>query len=601
MRTTTRHYCPAALVLAWVVALAVLPYAVPPVWGQSTGAVDVSARAKVAAEDWARRLLKSFPESVRRASDEDKRITFQPLDPRDVTLGGRQRRLVYGWMLGALREAGEIGLFTVTDPRQHAAVARALENTGVENWSEAYMAAFRKHPTRIHLLCSSTPDARGLRLDCTARDTTNPTTTLGSASVRFRGEWLGAPLGLDQALEAVAGDVVRNLRGRLGAVSVVDQRVRRESRLAKYVADALEHRVVAQRAARPASSPVGGDQIREPVYELKGKLSFPGDRVELQVMVYFNDRPVNAVVEYATVESVARVERGLDSGGGVAPRQVFRDCDVCPEMVVMPPGEYMMGSPAGEKGRGKDEGPRRRVRIGAKLAVGRYEVTRREYAAFVKEAGRGAPGNCWVADGTLDKWRQDPGRSWRSPGFVQGERHAVVCVSWEDARAYARWLTTKTGKRYRLLSEAEWEYAARAGTATSRYWGDGAVAQCGHANGADAAFGERYGAGEPRRLSCRDRAVHTAEVGSHGANGFLLSDMLGNVWEWVEDCLHKDYAGAPDDGTAWVQGGDCGKRMLRGGSWYTHSGVLRSAARGSDAPESRNFDAGFRVARELGL
>ena len=501
-------------------------------------------------------------------------------------------------MLGALREAGKIGLFTVTDPRQHAAVARALENTGVENWFEAYEAALGKHRTRIQLSCRSTSEARGLRLDCTASDTTN-LTPLGSASVRFRGEWLGAPLRLDTALEAVAGDVARNLRGRLGAVSIVDQRVRRESRLAKYVADTLEHRVVAQRAARPAWSPVGGDEIREPVYELKGKLLFLADRVELQVMVYSNDRPVNAVMEYATVESVASVERGLYPGAGLAPRQVFRDCDLCPEMVVIPPGEYIIGSPAEEKGRGGDEGPRRRVRIGAKLAVGRYEVTRREYAAFVKETGSGAAGNCWVADGGLDKWRQDPGRSWQSPGFVQGERHPVVCVSWEDARAYARWLSAKTGQRYRLLSEAEWEYAARAGTATSRYWGDGAAAQCRHANGADAAFGEQYGASKRRRVSCPDGGVHTAEVGSHGANGFLLSDMLGNVWEWVEDCSHEDYAGAPDDGTAWIQGGDCGMRMLRGGSWYAHSGLLRSAARGRDAPENRNFDSGLRVAREL--
>ena len=257
-----------------------------------------------------------------------------------------------------------------------------------------------------------------------------------------------------------------------------------------------------------------------------------------------------------------------------------------------------MGSPAGERWRGSNEGPLHEVRITKKLAVGRYEVMRREYGAFVKETGRKTAEGCWVGDGSTKNWGLDATRSWRSPGFIQGERHPVVCVSWEDARAYAKWLSKKTDKTYRLLSEAEWEYAARAGTHTSRYWGDGPKGQCKHANGADAAFGKAYGREPPRVLSCRDGSAHTAGVESYGANAWRLSDMLGNVWEWVEDCSHGDYRGAPADGSAWVSERACETRVVRGGSWYLWS-TLRSAARGGDKPANRNFDTGFRVATTL--
>ena len=268
---------------------------------------------------------------------------------------------------------------------------------------------------------------------------------------------------------------------------------------------------------------------------------------------------------------------------------------------MIPAGTYRMGSPEAEGGRGRSEGPLHDVRIQEKLAVGRYEVTRGEYGDFVKETGRQTTGGCWVGDGGIEikNWRRDGSRSWRSPGFRQGDGHPVVCVSWEDARAYAEWLSEKTGETYRLLSEAEWEYAARAGPRTSRYWGDSETGQCRHANGADAAFGAAYGSRPPRSLSCRDGSAHTAEVGRHGANAWRLSDMLGNVWEWVEDCWHENYKGAPKDGSAWVPEGRCEARVVRGGSWYSWSHVLRSAGRSPDIPVNRNFDTGFRVARTL--
>ena len=149
-----------------------------------------------------------------------------------------------------------------------------------------------------------------------------------------------------------------------------------------------------------------------------------------------------------------------------APGTVFRDCPECPEMVVVPAGSFMMGSPPSEKEREDNEGPVHRVTIPKPFAAGKYEVTVEEYRRFVVATGRGNGSGCYVYDGT--RWEKDLLVNWQSPSFSQSDRHPVVCVSWKDARAYARWLSENTGKQYRLLSEAEWEYVARAGT-TTRY------------------------------------------------------------------------------------------------------------------------------------
>ncbi len=261
------------------------------------------------------------------------------------------------------------------------------------------------------------------------------------------------------------------------------------------------------------------------------------------------------------------------------PGRVFRDCPECPEMVVVPAGSFMMGSPSSEEGRDDDEGPQHRVTIPAPFAVGKYEVTFAEWDACV------AAGGC-------NGYRPD------DQGWGRGRR-PVINVSWDDAKAYVRWLSRKTGERYRLLSEAEWEYAARAGTRTSRYWGDDVGAQCDHANGYDRTAKAEFDYDwEPEPAPCRDGSIHAARVGSYGENGFGLSDMLGNVWEWVEDCWHDSYAGAPTAGSAWVSGGDCEKRVLRGGSWL-NPWVLRSAGRNEASTEVRGDLVGFRVSRTL--
>ena len=260
------------------------------------------------------------------------------------------------------------------------------------------------------------------------------------------------------------------------------------------------------------------------------------------------------------------------------PGTKFRDCPECPELVVVPSGSFMMGSPASEAGRDDDEGPVRRVTIAAPFAVGAREVTRGEFARFVSATGRSMGGSCWTRED--GEWENRSGRHWRSPGFRQGDDHPVVCVDWDDARAYVSWLSRETGQGYRLLSESEWEYVARSGTSTRYWWGDG------------------IGRNRANCVRCGSRWDRTAPVGSFSANGFGLHDVHGNVWEWVEDCWNGSYAGAPRDGSAW-ESGDCSARVLRGGSWVNGPGLLRSAIRGRDGTDDRGSYFGFRVARTL--
>ena len=274
----------------------------------------------------------------------------------------------------------------------------------------------------------------------------------------------------------------------------------------------------------------------------------------------------------------------------------FRDCPECPEMVVAPAGSYRMGSPSSEQGRQEDEGPVHEVTITAPFAIGRHEVTVAEFGRFVDDTGYSAGSSCVTYEG--GQWDDRAGRGWRNPGFGQSGRHPVACVNWNDAQAYVAWLTRETGEEYRLPSESEWEYAARAGTATARYWGEGESGQCRHGNGADASAKERYSDWPWTVASCRDGHVHTAPAGSFGANGWGLHDVLGNVLEWTGDCWNGSYAWAPSDGSAWEYG-DCSERVLRGGSWFYRPSILRAADRFGSTSGSRNDVIGFRVARTL--
>jgi formylglycine-generating enzyme required for sulfatase activity len=224
-------------------------------------------------------------------------------------------------------------------------------------------------------------------------------------------------------------------------------------------------------------------------------------------------------------------------------------------------------------------------------------VTRGEWAAFVLATGRAASGWCFKLSLATRNWGRDDGADWSKPGFAQTDRHPAICINWRNAKAYVGWLSHKTGKPYRLPSEAEWEYAARAGVATSHVWGDDPVAACRHANGADASAKAMLSVSPA--APCDDGYVFTAPVGSYLPNLFGLHDLTGNVQEWVEDCWHSNYVGAPVDGSAWVGGGDCSYRVLRGGSWGDGSRHLRAVGRNRSGSTSRNITSSFRVAREL--
>ncbi len=275
--------------------------------------------------------------------------------------------------------------------------------------------------------------------------------------------------------------------------------------------------------------------------------------------------------------------------------QVFKDCDDCPEMVVVPAGSFLMGSPESERGRQQDEGPQHKVSIPRPLAIGRTEVTRAQFARFVADTGHKAEGGCYAWDANKKEFASRADANWNNPGFAQTGDHPVVCVSWDDTKAYAQWLAKKTGKNYRLLSEAEWEYAARAGVATARYWGEVFDPEgCKAANIGDATakkvFGKNF-----TYAQCDDGQAYTAPVGSYAANRFGLYDTIGNAWEWTAECWSDTYTGAPENGNARGEG-ECDKRVLRGGSWFGNPVTARAAKRiGADA-DSRNFHIGLRVA-----
>ena len=249
------------------------------------------------------------------------------------------------------------------------------------------------------------------------------------------------------------------------------------------------------------------------------------------------------------------VTRSATSSPGAG--NLFQDCTDCPQMVVIPPGQFTMGS---EKNR-SEEKPAHRVDIADPFAIGVFEVSYQEWSVCVREGG------C----------RHDPGA-----GSSNDPKAPVSNISWDDAQSYVRWLSQKTGEEYRLPSEAEWEYAARGGTETIYWWGDDAGAN---------------------RANCQDCGSQwdnqqAAPVGSFQANSFGLYDMHGNIWEWTADCWNSSYNKAPADGNAWLKG-DCLARVLRGGSWKQDADYMRAARRSWYDRDVRYYLHGMRVAKTL--
>jgi formylglycine-generating enzyme required for sulfatase activity len=270
----------------------------------------------------------------------------------------------------------------------------------------------------------------------------------------------------------------------------------------------------------------------------------------------------------------------------------FKECSKCPVMVGIPAGSFLMGSPENESGRFDSESPQHEVAIKA-FAIGKYDVTSEEFLAFLKETGyQPAPCNSTLNMG----WSSDGNGRAGSPYGSDLPRWPAVCLDWHDAEKYVAWLNNKVRSEhpaaareigpYRLPTEAEWEYAARGGTKTARWWGNDIGKDNANCNGCGSKWDNRL----------------FATVDSFAPNPFGLYGVLGNAWQWTADCWHPNYVGAPQDGSAWAEA-NCSKRVIRGGSWHNLPVFVRSAARvGSDRNGSESDYsglAGFRLARDL--
>jgi formylglycine-generating enzyme len=282
---------------------------------------------------------------------------------------------------------------------------------------------------------------------------------------------------------------------------------------------------------------------------------------------------------------------------------VFRDCADCPEMKIVPEGTFMMGAPESlvnevawstdiERQRLTWETPRMPVTIAQPFALGVFEITRDQFEAFMKATKRDIKPGCvlWKGD-----WIRSPDQTWDKNDLNQRGDHPVVCVDWIDAQAYADWLTIKTGRTYYLPSNAQWEYAYRAGTTTPYFWGTDPEGICAYGNVADSTVSAKH-AGRPS-FTCTDSFLYTSPVGMKKPNPWGLYDMTGNAWEWIADCWVTDNKATPKDGGA-ILSGDCTHAPLRGGAYGTGPKFTRSSSRGGPDPRTgaRQGWIGFRVA-----
>lgn len=317
---------------------------------------------------------------------------------------------------------------------------------------------------------------------------------------------------------------------------------------------------------------------------------------------------------------------GSPSASSYQPGRVFQDPLSTggngPTLVVIPTGQFVMGSPAAEPGRYAHEGPQRTVRFAQPFSLGRTEVTVGEFRKFVESTGyltaaeRG--GGSMQRDPKSGEWVIRPDLNWRhDPTGQPAQDHLpAVHVAWEDAQAYVSWLAVQSGQRYRLPTEAELEYANRAGTSSTYSWGEGTPAapvanikgakdlalmpaEWQHTHADEVAHAFKDGPTEANFDGYGDGFGSAAPVASFAANAFGLHDTTGNVWEWTADCWHDSYQGAPRDGSAWTAAGDCGRRILKGGSFYCYPRHLRTAHRWPESSGFRNMYVGFRVARDI--
>jgi formylglycine-generating enzyme required for sulfatase activity len=299
----------------------------------------------------------------------------------------------------------------------------------------------------------------------------------------------------------------------------------------------------------------------------------------------------------------------MQSGAQTAPTPPAppsTDCKTCPELAQVPPGRFQMGSApdAAELDAMTGESPAIALEFTRPFLISKREITVGEFRRFVEATGaEPAPGcRIWLGG----QWVRERDRSWRDPGLGQPPRddEPVVCVNWDDARAYAEWLSQQSGKRYRLPSEAEWEYVARGGTSFPRFWGEQDSREdvalslaCDYANVYDTSAVQALAFSWPN-ARCNDRAPALAPVGRYKPNAFGVHDIIGNAREWVMDCFTASYLGRPEDLRAWIWQGGCERKSVRGGSWASRPRDARAPARFAEPTGTRQSDLGFRVARD---
>lgn len=290
---------------------------------------------------------------------------------------------------------------------------------------------------------------------------------------------------------------------------------------------------------------------------------------------------------------------GSHAKGKGAPQLRRRSRPILPTMVAVPGGTFLMGD---QREFGLSEARPVHPVVVRPFLLATTEVTVQEFRAFVDSTGYAtsvernfAVEGCYAHDASSGSWYRRNGVSWRSPGFVQTENDPVVCVSWLDAKAYVSWLNAETRRRFRLPTEAEWEYAARAGSDAPYPWGSEPSAGCRFANGADETPWPSGSRSWSSKLPCSDHYFNTSPVALRSANPYGLFDMIGNVWEWTADCWHNSFQGAPRTQEAWVDD-DCEVRVFRGGSWYDGPPVLGAIARYGHPQDFANSTRGFRIA-----
>jgi formylglycine-generating enzyme required for sulfatase activity len=282
------------------------------------------------------------------------------------------------------------------------------------------------------------------------------------------------------------------------------------------------------------------------------------------------------------------------------PTAPFRDCPDCPEMQRVPAGTFLMGTPGTPaEGDARAESQATVIRIARPFAIGRTEITQHEFRVFLLDSSHEQRGDCVVWDEEKSRFSTDPASSSKEGDNAQLSADLpAFCLSWQDARAYVQWLAKKTGKPYRLPSEAEWEYVARAGAVTLWPWGDAAADGCDFANTYDLNGRERYALGWDA-VCCHDGYAEVAPVGALRPNAFGLYDLIGNVAEWVDDCYTDSYVGRPKDGRSWFWSGGCRRHVVRGGSWASPAAQTRSATRTPVDAAFRSQTVGMRVALDL--